>query len=120
SGAWVLADEKVLKQIIINLLSNAIKYNKPNGYVNIETSHEADNNIKISIYDTGKGLDDMQKLHLFKAFDRAGAEKTDIEGTGIGLVITKDLIQAMNGSIGFLSEPGEGSVFWIKLKKVTL
>ena len=102
-------------QILLNLLSNAIKYNSENGKVTIDCLLNDKNVLFLSISDTGKGLTSEQKSHLFKPFDRAGAENSNITGTGLGLVITKDLIEKMNGTIGFESEVGKGSRFWIQI-----
>ncbi len=103
------------RQIILNLLSNAIKYNHKNGKVIIECQPVDENILCISITDTGKGLTSEQQSHLFKPFDRAGAENSHIAGAGLGLVISKNLIEQMNGTIGFESEIGKGSRFWIQI-----
>ena len=108
-------DKYRFKQIILNLLSNAIKYNSENGKVTIDGIFNDNNMFCLSVSDTGKGLTPEQKSHLFKPFDRAGAENSNITGTGLGLVITKDLIEQMNGTIGFESEVGKGSRFWIQI-----
>jgi len=106
-------DKMRFRQIILNLLSNAIKYNRQNGLVTIECSRQSTDKVRVSISDTGMGLTVEQQHNLFKPFERVGSEKTDIEGTGIGLVITKLLVQKMDGDIGFSSSPGEGSTFWV-------
>ena len=108
-------DKARFKQILLNLLSNAIKYNSENGKVTIDCSFNDNNMVRLSFSDTGKGMTSIQKSHLFQSFDRAGAENSNIVGTGLGLVITKDLIEHMNGTIGFESEVGEGSRFWIQI-----
>ena len=108
-------DKARFKQILLNLLSNAIKYNSENGKVTINCLLNDKNVLRLSISDTGKGLTPEQKSRIFKPFDRAGAEKSNITGTGLGLVITKDLIELMNGTIGFESEVGKGSRFWIQI-----
>ncbi|MDH5735804.1 MAG: ATP-binding protein, partial [Gammaproteobacteria bacterium] len=104
-------DDLRLKQILINLISNAIKYNKPDGRVVIACKTIADQFVEISITDTGKGIsvDDMDKL--FMPFERMGIEKSGIDGTGIGLVITKDLVELMGGAIKCSSKIDEGSCF---------
>jgi len=112
---WVKADSERLRQIIINLLSNAIKYNSRPGKIFIETTQPLNNVLRVTVQDTGKGIEKEKQNQLFKPFSRLGAEITDIEGTGIGLVITKTLIEEMNGSIGVESEVGKGSSFWIEL-----
>ncbi|MCK4743015.1 MAG: HAMP domain-containing histidine kinase [Sulfuriflexus sp.] len=103
------------RQIVFNLLSNAIKYNNKNGKVIIECQPVDENILCVSITDTGKGLTPEQQSHLFKPFDRAGAENLDVAGTGLGLVICKNLIEEMNGTIGFESDKGKGSRFWIQI-----
>lgn len=102
-----------LKQILINLLSNAVKYNRKGGYITI-SHHTTDANLlEISISDTGPGIPRERWDQLFTPYNRLGAEKTGIEGSGIGLCITKNLVEMMHGQIGFNSEPGKGSRFWI-------
>lgn len=111
----VRADYTRLKQAILNLLSNAVKYNKENGKITINCRLEDNGFIRISVTDSGKGLDKEQQKQLFVAFNRLGAEHSDIEGTGIGLVITKNIIELMGGNIGLESELGKGSTFWLEL-----
>lgn len=108
-------DKTRFRQIIFNLLSNAIKYNKKNGEVVIDCMPVDCNTLNISISDTGKGLTSEQQSRIFKPFDRAGAENSHIAGSGLGLVISKDLIEQMGGTIGFESEVGKGSRFWIQI-----
>jgi len=108
-------DKNRFKQVLLNLLSNAVKYNSENGKIIIECSKNDGNNLRLSIIDTGSGLSAEQQEHLFKPFDRAGAENSSIEGTGLGLVISKDLIEKMNGTIGFESELEKGTRFWIQV-----
>ncbi|AQR70181.1 hypothetical protein BZG29_19030 [Janthinobacterium sp. LM6] len=109
------ADHTRLKQVLLNLLSNAIKYNRPAGKVELEVSQPEAQRVRIAIRDTGKGLDDAQMAELFQPFNRLGQEAGSEEGTGIGLVVTKRLVELMGGSMGVHSCLGVGSVFWIEL-----
>jgi len=109
------ADHTRLKQVLLNLLSNAIKYNRPAGKVELEISQPDALCVRIAIRDTGKGLDDAQMAELFQPFNRLGQEAGSEEGTGIGLVVTKRLVELMGGRMGVHSCLGEGSVFWIEL-----
>jgi len=113
----VRADSTRLKQVLLNLLSNAVKYNHLNGAINIDYRQVENNQLRISVSDSGPGLTQEQQSHLFKAFNRLGAEQSEIEGTGIGLVITKNIVELMGGSINLESEPGKGCIFWIELPK---
>ena len=120
-NAMVLADAVRLRQIIINLLSNAIKYNRTDGTVRVSchrrTSTDGKNApvVRIAVKDTGFGIPTERADGIFSAFDRLGAERGAVEGTGIGLVITKRLVNAMGGAIGYESRVDEGSTFWVDL-----
>jgi signal transduction histidine kinase/CheY-like chemotaxis protein len=116
----VFADKRRMKQVLINLLSNAIKYNKEGGSVIIESRLQPGNVsgnplIRISISDTGIGIKPEDISKLFQAFERIGAEKTNVEGTGLGLMVVKKLTEAMGGTVGVESESNNGSTFWIEL-----
>jgi PAS domain S-box-containing protein len=120
NSLFVLADRLRLKQVLINLCSNAIKYNSEGGLVTIKTALQPANEqacpqVRISISDTGKGIlpEDMGKL--FQAFERIGADRTETEGTGLGLMVVKKLAEVMGGSVGVDSVVGTGSTFWIEL-----
>ncbi len=112
---YVIADRTRIKQVMINLLFNAIKYNKPDGAVTVECRLSDANALRINIRDTGEGLSEEQLGHLFRPFNRLGKEASVEEGTGIGLVVSKRLVELMGGTIGATSVIGVGSVFWIEL-----
>jgi len=117
---FVLADRLRLKQVLINLLSNAVKYNKEGGSIAIHTalqpaSEQGNTRIRISISDTGPGINSEDIGKLFQPFERIGASKTETEGTGLGLMVVKKLTEAMRGTVGVDSEAGVGSTFWIEL-----
>ena len=113
---FVLADRTRVKQVLINLLSNAIKYNKSGGTVVVECLAGTSGSVRICVRDTGAGLAPDKLAQLFQPFNRLGQEANVEEGTGIGLVVSKRLIELMGGVIGVESTVGEGSVFWIELK----
>ena len=111
----LLADKIRLRQVLINLLSNAVKYNKQGGTVTIESELRTDNTILISIIDTGVGISSQNIGKLFQPFERLDFKNGTIEGSGIGLTVTKQLIDAMQGEIGIDSNLGHGSTFWFSL-----
>ena len=116
SSAWfVHVDRTRLKQAIINLLSNAIKYNRMHGKVEVHCIESSSHHLRICVKDSGSGLSEEQQAQLFQPFNRLGQESSSKEGTGIGLVVTKQLIELMGGSIGVESTVGVGSEFWIEL-----
>jgi PAS domain S-box-containing protein len=115
---FIQADRTRVKQILINLLSNAIKYNKVGGTVVVDCTASTSKRIRISVKDTGAGLAPDKLTQLFQAFNRLGQEAGGEEGTGIGLVVAKRLVELMGGVIGVESTVGVGSVFWFELVSV--
>jgi signal transduction histidine kinase len=109
------ADRTRLKQVLLNLLSNAVKYNREMGSVVVDCMRPGPDRIRISVQDTGLGMRPEQVGALFQPFNRLGQETGAQEGTGIGLVVTKHLVELMGGEIGVTSAPGTGSLFWIEL-----
>jgi signal transduction histidine kinase/ActR/RegA family two-component response regulator len=112
------ADRTRLKQVLLNLLSNAVKYNRRNGSVNVVCVAELSGTVPtvcVRVSDTGAGLTREQTARLFVPFERLEADQQRIEGTGIGLALSKRLVEAMGGAIGVESTPGSGSTFWVRL-----
>jgi PAS domain S-box-containing protein len=112
--ASIAADPERLHQCLVNLLSNAIKYNRPGGWARVEVRSDSDA-VAIAVRDNGIGLDDSQREHLFEAFNRLGREHEAAPGAGLGLVITRRLVEAMNGELKVESVAGLGSCFTIVL-----
>ena len=110
----VKADRVRMKQVFVNLLSNAIKYNKPSGSVTVSYIEKSNQRIHICVEDTGEGLTVENMVQLFQPFNRLGKESSKEEGTGIGLVVSKRLVELMGGEIGVESTMGKGSVFWVE------
>lgn len=111
----ILADPFRFRQIMANLLSNAIKYNRPGGHVWITCALDERGWCRIAVRDTGNGIPHHRRSEVFKPFSRLGMEAGHIEGTGIGLAISKELVARMGGRIGFESDPGRGSTFWVEM-----
>lgn len=114
---YLQGDRVRLKQVLLNLVSNAVKYGRKGGLVSI--NYDVDNMERgvINVIDQGRGIPAEKLESLFMPFERLGAETTQIEGTGIGLTIAKQMIELMNGEIGVKSKAGEGSCFWVALDK---
>lgn len=108
------ADRTRLKQVLINLLSNAVKYNREGGRITM-ACHGHGNRVRLTVTDTGPGLSPEQQARLFQPFERLGADKAAIEGTGIGLALSRRLMELMQGEIGVDSTPGQGTTFWLEL-----
>ena len=117
-GAWMVrADRMRLKQVLLNLLSNAVKYNRPQGQVGLHAQRDGDQ-LRITVRDEGPGLTADAQAQLFQPFERLGADRSGVPGTGIGLALSRQLVLAMGGTIGVDSEPGQGSRFWLRLPLV--
>jgi len=112
----VRADPMRLKQVLLNLLSNAIAYNRPHGQVRIDCQADGPA-VRVSVTDTGAGLTDEQQRRLFQSFERLDADRTAVKGAGIGLVLSKRLVELMGAEIGMHSEVGVGSTFWVRLDR---
>jgi len=113
--ASVHADSQRLEQVVINLLSNAIKYNRPGGEVRVTVSPGRAGCVRIGVEDTGPGIDPESVEKLFTPFERLGAASGGIQGTGLGLVLSRNLVEAMGGTMGVESDPS-GSTFWVELE----
>jgi PAS domain S-box-containing protein len=116
---FVWADRTRFKQIVINLLSNAIKYNQAQGTVAVDCIRLSPERIRLSVRDTGAGLAPEKLAQLFQPFNRLGQEGGGVAGTGIGLVVTKQLVELMEGSLGVESTVGTGSSFWVELRSTS-
>ena len=118
NGGLVQADAMRLKQVLLNLLSNAIKYNRDGGRVSLSWHEDlATDTLRIDVTDTGPGLSAAQQERLFQAFERLDAARSSVEGAGIGLALSKSLVDLMCGKIGVHSVPGQGSRFWVRLAR---
>ncbi|UJP04827.1 MAG: PAS domain S-box protein [Nitrosomonas sp.] len=115
SAITLRADRIRLKQVLLNLISNAIKYNRKGGQVHIETFLDRRGYVKVSVSDTGKGIPEHKLVELFQPFNRLDAAHFGIDGTGIGLYLTRQLIELMDGKVGVISELDKGSTFWFEL-----
>lgn len=117
SGFWVRADYRRLKQVMVNLLDNAVKYNRQGGTITVAFEDAGDGCLRVSVVDTGYGIADHLRGELFRPFSRLNAEEMGIEGTGIGLSFSKQLVELMKGKIGVESRHGQGSRFWVELPR---
>ncbi len=114
---FVLADRQRLKQVLLNLTSNAVKFNRPGGLVSVAAEETSEGTLRISVRDTGAGIDPERAAQLFVPFERLDADRSGIEGTGLGLALSKRLVEAMGGALGLEQAPeGEGSVFWVEFR----
>jgi PAS domain S-box-containing protein len=111
----VTADSQRLNQILLNFLSNAVKYNQERGTVRIGFERVDKGRVRLTVTDTGAGIAESKLRLLFQPFERLGAEQTGIEGTGLGLALSRGLAEAMGGVVGVSSEVGQGSTFWVEL-----
>jgi PAS domain S-box-containing protein len=116
---FVMADRTRVRQILVNLLSNAIKYNRPNGTIKVKCVVRAEGYLRVCVTDTGMGLTQNKLKQLFQPFNRLGQESGSEQGTGIGLVVTKRLVEVMKGTIGVESTVGSGTQFWIDLVRTS-
>ena len=115
-GVYVLADQQRLKQVLINLLSNAVKYNREGGNVTVSCEIPAAERVRFAVVDTGEGMGAEQLERLFSPFERLGAERTEVEGTGLGLALSKRLVEAMQGTIEAKSVLGSGTSMQVELE----
>ncbi|MDX1812705.1 MAG: ATP-binding protein [Gammaproteobacteria bacterium] len=115
----LLTDQLRAKQVMLNLFSNAVKYNKEGGKITISTKISENNMLRICISDTGNGIPQEKQSQVFQPFNRLGAESSNIEGTGLGLAVCKNLMEKLGGKIAFESTADEGTTFWIDLPVVS-
>ncbi|HUA70777.1 MAG TPA: HAMP domain-containing sensor histidine kinase [Solirubrobacteraceae bacterium] len=110
-----LADPRRLKQVLLNLISNAIKYNRPGGSITVRAERDGDDGVRIDVIDSGVGMSYQQLTRLFQPFERLDAPARGIDGNGLGLAVSKALVEAMHGTIDVASTPGAGSIFSVRL-----
>jgi CheY-like chemotaxis protein len=114
---YVRADRQRLNQILLNLMSNAVKYNREGGSVTVSCDDAPGGRVRINVTDTGAGIRPEKLALLFTPFERLGADQTGIEGTGLGLALSRGLAEAMGGRVGVTSEVDRGSTFWVELER---
>jgi signal transduction histidine kinase/ActR/RegA family two-component response regulator len=117
-NSYVHADRQRLRQVLLNLLSNAVKYNRIGGTIAVGCDQSDAEHLRITVTDTGPGIAPDLHAKLFQPFERLGAEQTNVEGTGVGLALSRRLADAMGGTLDFQSTVGQGSTFWIELPVV--
>lgn len=118
-NAYMIADNVRAKQVLLNLLSNAIKYNRMGGEVTVQLAMLDGDRLRISVQDTGRGIPLQRQHEMFQPFNRLCAENSNIEGSGVGLIITKQLVEMMNGQLDYVSAEGVGSTFWVDMPVAT-
>jgi CheY-like chemotaxis protein/two-component sensor histidine kinase len=114
---YVRADRQRLNQILLNLMSNAVKYNRQGGRITVSCDNGEGGRVRINVSDTGAGIRPEKLALLFTPFERLGAEQTGVEGTGLGLALSRGLAEAMGGKLGVQSEIDRGSTFWVELSR---
>lgn len=111
---YLMSDQQRLSQVLLNFLSNAVKYNRSEGTIRVYGERRGKGDLRLCVHDTGKGISETNQERLFQPFERLGADSA-VEGTGLGLALSKRLVEAMGGEIGVESVPEEGSTFWVQL-----
>jgi PAS domain S-box-containing protein len=116
----VRADSRRLRQVLLNLLANAVKYNRAGGSITVAGAEQTAGRLGLSVTDTGEGIPPEKLGRLFTPFERLGAERTGVEGSGLGLAHSKNLVEAMGGALRVSSVPGKGSTFCVELPEATV